>query len=798
MEASRKRAHADTEDSIATKKRALTGPNGSPQVNGSAKEEFDEDNLELFRKEAIYRRMKHYSRECERCQTRIEDLEKRKQSCEMGLAAVMACWKQLVAMIRLLVKADEVPEVADNMFDFSVNIREGETPDFTKILEGNLQATTNLITQLIEASRGSQEPNIGSTKDYQKETYERISLQTQLELAHAKLEDAEELKDKYHRDLQRAESRCDRLKSKTVAALHSRQQEQQQLEDAEDVKEELQRKPPSPAGSKSPAPTNDGGDPHELDILRAQLAKREAKISELEQETSSATLNITMLEAEIKQLSYDKIVDNPHYKSLLNHAGFIQAALDSSRDLVTQLQEEINSLQVSRKEWEESAIVRLLSYSVFRDYIQYNHKSTANQANQELKVMLGKRDAENSRLREQREQQTAELMERKHQDIVKMTSLREMKALNDSRQACCSTLSERISALESQLARTKAWLAATAGDEDLMKFFLGGQTDEAGYFKALKQRADAAERRVLILEEKYQEIHPDVAQYIQAETDALQKLEEVQAELDRYKMVYGDASCLPPDTSVLADQLRHKEEEIQKLRLQETQHTQAETSLYTELDRLSNAWEALERQVKDKVFDLSNLENQLKKAVSEKAKSENKYYAAMRDKDAVSTETTKLQRNMEKQNKVVERLVDVEKNLTTQLNTLEKELATMRTICSTYKAKVDTLHINNLQLSERYEAEKQRVNEVQVTFREMEKANASKRAEIRKIEENLIRSKKELDMKMKQQESVVSRSDDDENRRLLSLLKCTTCHKEFRNTVITKCMHTYAKENFPV
>lgn len=45
--------------------------------------------------------------------------------------------------------------------------------------------------------------------------------------------------------------------------------------------------------------------------------------------------------------------------------------------------------------------------------------------------------------------------------------------------------------------------------------------------------------------------------------------------------------------------------------------SQAEMSLYTELEKLSTAWESLERQVKDKVFDLSNLENQLKKATSE-------------------------------------------------------------------------------------------------------------------------------------------------------------------------------------
>lgn len=51
MEVSRKRPYVDNEDAIATKKRALSGPNGSPQVNGMGKEEFDADNLEVRRVE---------------------------------------------------------------------------------------------------------------------------------------------------------------------------------------------------------------------------------------------------------------------------------------------------------------------------------------------------------------------------------------------------------------------------------------------------------------------------------------------------------------------------------------------------------------------------------------------------------------------------------------------------------------------------------------------------------------------------------------------------------------------------
>ena len=39
--------------------------------------------------------MKHYSREHERSQARIQELERRKSICEAGLAAMSACWAQV-------------------------------------------------------------------------------------------------------------------------------------------------------------------------------------------------------------------------------------------------------------------------------------------------------------------------------------------------------------------------------------------------------------------------------------------------------------------------------------------------------------------------------------------------------------------------------------------------------------------------------------------------------------------------------------------------------------------------------
>jgi hypothetical protein len=60
---------------------------------------------------------------------------------------------------------------------------------------------------------------------------------------------------------------------------------------------------------------------------------------------------------------------------------------------------------------------------------------------------------------------------------------------------------------------------------------------------------------------------------MKAEADARQQLSAVEAQLEKYRTVYGDPSTLPLDASKLAEQLQRKEEENQRLRLLDTQHS---------------------------------------------------------------------------------------------------------------------------------------------------------------------------------------------------------------------------------
>ncbi|KAF8973107.1 BRE1 E3 ubiquitin ligase-domain-containing protein [Flammula alnicola] len=782
---SRKRPLTDSEDPVVNKKRILTGANGSPHVNGDVESDDEAfgEKLELFRKEAIYRRMRHYSKEHERSKARIQELEQRKSTCEAGLAAMSACWAQLVDTIRLIVKPDDIPQVnihAKEIFDLTAHVQSEPFPQFAAALGDTVNATQALVTKFVQLEEHKQSRLLQSDgfPECQKAQNECAVLRSEVNILRAQLEDSESQKENYHNALVAAENRLERLQSATVREIESREprKKMQAQEAVNGEKEEAQRKPPSPApvpvAITSPIRSNGIHDSPERDILVEQIKARDLKILELEKEAALLRDEKTMIELEHKAPSYEQISENPHFKVLLGHASFLDNFLGEKNEQILKLQEELGQMQTARNEWEESVT------------------SASTHAAQEYKAMLTKRDVENARLREQREQHSAELHERKQKDSIKQASLQEYKSLVESN-------SERINILQSELSRCKAQLAATASAEDIMLFFLGGNMDEVRYFEGLKEQKIQAENRVAALEQTfsiYQDDHPDIVQHMKAQADALEQLSRVKSELEKYQRTFGSLSTMSGDVSQLTEQLRIKEVELERLRLLETQRKENEASLFSELEKLSALWESLDRQLKSKVFDLNSLEDRLSKSAIDKAKSDNKYFAVMRDKDAIEAERKALARTLEKQGKVVDRLTDAEKQLRNHLLALEKENAVLRKLIESLKDKIYRLEKNAPEVAAQLDGEKKKVQELNDLFRDREAFLQSKQSEFRSKEDEFIQAKKDLEkelvqLKKKRKLESGNTKADPESGKLASL----EAYNAFRSTIITKCMHTFCK-----
>ena len=102
----------------------------------------------------------------------------------------------------------------------------------------------------------------------------------------------------------------------------------------------------------------------------------------------------------------------------------------------------------------------------------------------------------------------------------------------------------------------------------------------------------------------------DSAKCMEAEAAARTQVAQLQRQLESRQNIYGQSGDM-------MKQLEEKELELKKLQLQVAQHVQAETSLYTELERLSTAWEALDKEVKIKVLDSAAVEDRLSKSAIE-------------------------------------------------------------------------------------------------------------------------------------------------------------------------------------
>ncbi|TFK25168.1 hypothetical protein FA15DRAFT_367027 [Coprinopsis marcescibilis] len=777
---SRKRPHTDDGDVSVSKKRVLTGSNGTPHVNGPSDQTEDEltfsANLENFRKEAIFRRMRHYSRENERNLLRIQDLERRKTTCEAGVAAISACWTQLVETIRLLMKTDDIPSSSglstEDLFDISSRIEEENIPQLKAALGEVTNATEALVTKFVQLG-GEQRGDIFRNEAFverQKAQTERAALKSELQVTRKQLQDCIDDRDKYHSELLNAQNRLERSKSQTVRSLESRHPPEKLSVNGET--EDAQGKPSSPSetSDRQSVPPQHSTPRHIAVAPIEAIQLREQRIRELEIKNSDLQKRVSDLDFQIST-HQATIEQNAIYRSMQEKFTAIQHDIHRLSAENRQLLDDNERLRTARREWEEQLL------------------DGYNQGLQEMKTQLGKRDADIARLREQRDQLNADLTERKHKESVKMNSYNEYKNLVESR-------GERISILISELSRCKARLAAKEGQGDLLLFFLNGDEDAAKYAETLKAQKEEVEVRMEALQHAlstYDQENPDIGKHIKAQAEAEEKLAKVSAELAKYQRVFGDSSGPKVEDTT----------ELERLRLLQSEHEKTEASLYEELEKLSSAWENLDKQLNSKVYKLGELEDKLAHAKAEKAKADNKFWAVQREREAIEAERKAIKNAMEKQGKALDHYAELDKTLRQRVAALELELKTSRLQAMEWADDNSRLKEQTKHWKMEFETRKEHAAHVEKRCRgkeddyykrekELRTREASWTQEKNRLQEEIQRIREESDARAVKKQGVSSK-EDKSFQDLRSLLLCSVCKTNFRKVIITKCMHTFCK-----
>ncbi|KAF8919838.1 BRE1 E3 ubiquitin ligase-domain-containing protein [Mucidula mucida] len=763
--ASKKRSHDEDAQSV-NKKRILSDVNGSPVVNGRDKDEVEDDNLELFRKEAIYRKMKHYSRELDRSQAQIQELEWRRSQCEAGLAAISACWAQILVTVQTLAKPEDMPSPSERVqeaFNISSCVREN-TPDEVKhMLEGRTNATQALVSRFFQLSPSHyaklEDP---SYINYQSIQTECASLRSRVDSLATQLQESQALKDSYHSKLVNAENRIERIHSQSVRTMERRPAVENGVGASE---------PQGPSRNPSP-PAHGNAMPNGNDYQRdwkSLAISRGAELDKTSEEIARLQVTIADLNTQISHPPLQVINEHPQYKYVLEKISHLTHNLLEMEAKVTQAQETAYQAVQARIALEEK--------------IPQEHA----QQIQDMKAALSRRDTDIARLREIRDQQLAELHERKQKDAGKMTSTQEFKALAESR-------AEMISVLQTQLRHCKAQLAARAGNEEIMKFLV--EPHDVTFVDDLQEKLTVANEQLAACR-----LAMDDGDPVEEHRKTLERLAQAEAELAKYRQIYG-ATSMSAESAALTEELQRKEEELRRLRLEESQRAEAESSLYSELDKLSAAWESLDRQLKTKVYDLAGLEERVSKSVVERAKSDNKYYQAMREKEAIESERKNLQRVLEKQDKVMERLREAEKNLRQQVSYLEAENSQFQTAISLAQKRLQESDNDLLKDKNTLEAEMKSKKHLESEITRLAGEVQAEKVNMVKAREAIRESRQEaerLDAKLKVAVASASKPVKQSDLQMqldetLAVLKCSTCKQSVRSIILSKCLHTFCKE----
>ncbi|KAG2354897.1 BRE1 E3 ubiquitin ligase-domain-containing protein [Suillus spraguei] len=776
---SRKRPFPDDGEVAQAKKRVLTSTSGSPEVNGlsvnyDAEEPTDNHQLELFRKEAIFRRMKHYARENERNQARIAQLEQRRSSCEAGLVAIAACWKQLVDTVQTLTPPEDLSAVEVDTKDiFNLSQHVSTDSSLKAALEKNMLATEKLIASFMKL-----QPATFNDKAYQRcqtSQTECAALRSEIVLLQQRLNEVQLEKEQLHDDLIAAEIKLDRMQSGTVAAMQTKGGAKEEANQDQPCLAEGST--PNHSSSTPPPPQINGHNDSSLsdiEAFRLELKISSERASKLEAEIRTQAEIIAKLEVERAAPTVEMVSGTVHYKILSERRDQLEHMKAENDSRIGRLDVTIRDLQSSRTQFEEET------------------RASAQQMNQELKVVLAKRDADLTRLRDQRELLHAELNELRSRENIKYQSSRELKALAESR-------AEKITQLESEVRRHKTKLAAHAGNEDLMKHFWEGKVDDIQYVDGLRRKLIETESKLTALQQSIstiQEEQPDIARYIASEAAAREALAVVTTELSRYRSLLRE-----PFSSDLVGQLQEKEDELQKMRLLTEQHQQAEDAIYTEVERLSGAWEALDGQLKNKVMSLTAAEEKIAKSAHEKAKADNKYFAAMRDRESVEIERKNAIRNLEKQAKVVERLADSEKNLQQQIGHLEAANQRLHRVMDEAETRFNALEADALMYKKQAECTEEMMKNVRKVADEKYAHIHHLKGCLFRKDDDLTRMKAEVNKLRVETKKLKSASASEKEADLMEeaasvwrLIKCSTCKENMRGVALTKCSHTFCKQ----
>jgi E3 ubiquitin-protein ligase BRE1 len=196
-------------------------------------------------------------------------------------------------------------------------------------------------------------------------------------------------------------------------------------------------------------------------------------------------------------------------------------------------------------------------------------------------------------------------------------------------------------------------------------------------------------------------------------------------------------------------------------------------------------------------MDFSSLEEKVQLLAAEKAKAEQKYFAARKDMDTRLMEVRALKTQNAKSSEIISQLKDVETSNRALLTNLEKQMADMRQANTSIMAEHKKMETTSREATSKYESMKNQVTELTNLLKAKDSHNANTKQRIQAVELEIEQLRVKYEQAQKDRDTWKTKSlsnQSGEEEMLRSFALCTICRKDFKNTAIKTCGHTFCNQ----
>ena len=283
-------------------------------------------------------------------------------------------------------------------------------------------------------------------------------------------------------------------------------------------------------------------------------------------------------------------------------------------------------------------------------------------------------------------------------------------------------------------------------DEETRNQFMETETQlaraETDLARIRTQRDDLD--RQLILRKETESLHRvSVDQATELSEAREQRIASLESQVERLKLQLGEISAKTNGNQyddMDADTLR------QKLRTVENQYT----LLSNELPSMEAAWKKAQASASRRIEEIAGSEDQISRSSADKVKAEQKYFAAMKAKDARDSELRLLQSKSSRASEIISQLKDTDGKNRELVVALERQLADSKETSTTLEQQNRSLAQKAKEASIATEGLKKQIDDLKVLIDQKEKGTLAAAKTHRATEVELAKCRSQLEDTKKQ------------------------------------------------